>query len=88
MELRRVIDFLYEGQPTTLWSNPLGGVGKIQCALNAATRLHESRWKGPVFDRETMRLKFEGVADAIWKIVRGPATLLDYQRADYHLLPT
>ena len=85
-ELSRLIDFVFDGQPTALVINP-----RTHCAIERATQMHDAHRQGAlVVDREQVRraLEYErfGTGDAMWKVVSEVAEQLDYTRHGYYEL--
>ena len=88
LEVRRVIDFIYEGQPSAM---------KISCAWRRAESMLEKHRNGAlVIDREMMRQKLEApngspkgsAAAGIWaQVGKTAADMFGYERHGYHLLP-
>ena len=87
-ELRRLIDFVFEGQPAALGTNP-----RTRCALEQATQMHDAHRQGArILDRDQVRRALEHeptrTGDAMWKLVAQTAEQMDYTRHGYYeLLP-
>ena len=96
LEVRRVIDFIYEGQPSAM---------RISCAWRRAESMLEKHRNGAlVIDREMMHQKLEApnahfagrwggtpkgsAAAGIWaQVGTTAADMFGYERHGYHLLP-
>ena len=97
LELRRVIDFVFGD----VWTSP-ATARRLRCAVEQATQMYEQHREGTLrINRGLMRAALErtppwlqgeaasnhSTADEIWKLVRAPAQMLNYERHGYHLLP-
>ena len=85
-ELRRLIDYVFAGQPSAHLINP-----GVRCALERASQMHDAHRNGSlVMDRDKARRAFESkqfqTGEAIWNVVSKEAEELGYSRHGYYEL--